>query len=262
MTKRALTHALVRQVGPSLSECALTHLPRLPIDPTLATEQHQAYVNTLRNAGLDVTVLPPEPSLADSVFVEDMAVILDECIIAGRASSLGRREEHAHIAAALNAIREVQSIEPPGTLEGGDVLVLGKTIFAGISSRTNDEGVRQLERLVSRHGYRVMRVGVHGCLHLKTAITCVAPGVLVANPQWIDLLPFAPYEILTVPDQEPWGANTLLINAALMVAKSASQTAELLRDRGFNVSVVDVSELQKAEAGLTCLSLVYRNAAT
>jgi dimethylargininase len=138
------------------------------------------------------------------------------------------------------------------------MLMAGKTIFAGLSSRTNEAGVDQLEKVVLAEGYRVERVTVRGCLHLKTAVTSVSPGVFLANPAWIDLAPFQRHEIINVPDTEPWGANTVAINESMLVAESAPRTCDLLRDRNLNVVPVNISELQKAEAGLSCLSLLYR----
>ena len=258
MSEHAPTHALVRRVSPSLADCALTYLARRPIELERAVHQHQVYVSALERAGLHVTVLPAQPSLPDAAFVEDMAVILDEFIIAGRSGSTNRRKEADSLLPLLNGIRPVELILPPGILEGGDLLVVGKTIFAGLSSRTNEEGVRQLERMATPHGYRVAWIPVRGCLHLKTAITRVGQDIVLANPRWIDLLPFVEFEILNVPDSEPWGANTLLVNGTLLVTNSAPRTAELLESRGCQLSVVDISELQKAEAGLTCLSLLYR----
>lgn len=258
MTQPIFTHALVRQVSRSLADCELTHLPRRRIDPLLAAQQHQTYVDVLRATGINVTVLPEEPALPDAVFVEDLAVMLDELIVGCRPGCSSRQPEVGKIAPVLEAIGPVLRIEPPGTLDGGDVLAIDRTLFVGLSERTNREGARQLASIVTRHGYRVLPVPVRGCLHLKTAITLVAPCVVLANPQWVDLAPFADVEVLTVSAAEPWGANILGVNGVLFATASAARTTDLLRSRGLNVCPIEISEMQKAEAGLTCLSLLYR----
>jgi dimethylargininase len=148
----------------------------------------------------------------------------------------------------------------PGTLEGGDVLRVGKSLYVGLSSRTNQAGIRQLEDIVRRHGYRVIVVPLTGCLHLKTGVTSPAPELLIANSEWVDLSPFQGFEILNVPETEPWGANTLAINGRVLAADSSPYSADLLERKGLHVQRLGISELQKAEAGLTCLSVLYSNA--
>jgi dimethylargininase len=258
MTEPIFSHAFVRQVSRSLANCELTHLPRQPFDLALATQQHQAYADTLRATGINVTVFPEEPELPDAAFVEDMAVMLDELIVICRPGRISRQPEIERILPALAKVRQLSRIESPGTLDGGDVLTIGKTLFVGRSERTNGEGLRQLEAIVSRLGYGVVPVTINGCLHLKTALTPIALRVVLANPQWVDLAPFGDFEVLTVPTSEPWGANTLWLNGVLLTTASAPRTTELLRSRGLNTRAVEISELQKAEAGLTCLSLLYR----
>lgn len=254
-----LTRALTRTISRSLERCELVHLARRPMDMQLAVQQHLNYLEALRSDGMEVTVLPEEPELADAAFVEDTAVILDELAVVCRPGCPSRRPEAASIADALQKFRELAWLEPPGTLEGGDVLVLGKKIWAGLSTRTNREGVRQLEDFAKPHGYKVIPVAVRHCLHLKTAVTPVAASAVVANPQWVDLELFADLDVLTVPSEEPWGANTLSTKTVVWVPNSCPATAGLLRARGLSIRTLDISELQKAEAGLTCLSLLYRD---
>jgi len=257
-TEPIFTHAFVRHVSRSLANCELTHLPRQPFRLALAAQQHQAYVDALRATGINVTVLPEEPELPDAVFVEDMAVMLDELIVVCRPGRVSRQPEIERILPALANVRQLSRIAAPGTLDGGDVLMIGTTLFVGLSERTNGKGLRQLESIVLRHGYRVVPVTIDGCLHLKTALTQVAPHVILANPHWVDPVTFADLDVLPVPTSEPWGANTLWINGVLLTTASAPRTTELLRSRGLNARPLEISELEKAEAGLTCLSLLYR----
>jgi dimethylargininase len=256
MTRSSLTQAIVRRVSRSLAACQLRHLPRQAIDLRRAEAQHASYVRALEAAGATVTVLPELPDLPDATFVEDPAVVLDEVAVRCRPGHATREAEAAAIAPEIARLRPVVAIEAPATLEGGDVLRRGRTLFVGESSRTNPAGIEQLRARVGPLGYRVVPVRVTGCLHLKTAATFPAPGLLLANPDWMDLEPFAEVEILRVPPAEPWGANTLPVNGCVLVAASAPQTAALLAARGLDVRPVDISELQKAEAGLTCLSIL------
>lgn len=251
------TRALVRKVSRSLDACELAYLPRQAFDLSRATRQHEGYVRALESAGVKVTVLPEEPGLADSAFVEDPLLVLDELAILCRLGVASRGRETEMIAPEIARLRPVVKIEAPGTLEGGDVLRIGKTLFTGLSRRTNRAGLEQLRRIVEPLGYGVVEVAVKGCLHLKTAAASPGQGLLVVNPSWLDLSPFRHLEILAVPPSEPWGANTLPVNDRVLVAASAPQTAGLLRARGLDVHSVDVSELQKAEAGLTCLSVIF-----
>ena len=162
--------AITRAIGSALNDCELTFQPREPIDLTEAVLQHSAYCDALRQAGIAVEVLPAVEHLPDAVFVEDTAVVLDELAVIARPGSMRRREEVATVAAALKRHRTLAYIEEPGTLDGGDILTIGRRLFVGLSSRTNEAGYDQLSRVVEFHGYRVVPVRVDGCLHLKTAL--------------------------------------------------------------------------------------------
>lgn len=257
MGATGIMHGIVRKISRSLESCELLHVPRQKFDLGLAGRQHAAYVAALEAAGVRVTVLPEEPGLPDSTFVEDPVIVLDEVAVICRLGAASREPEAGKIARHIAGIREIHRIVHPGTIEGGDVLRIGKTLFTGLSSRTNGEGIRQLGQVVSRFGYRVVVVKVNGCLHLKTGVTLPAEGLLVANTGWIDPAPFQGFGILRVPDSEPWGANTLAVNGTVLAAASSPRTADLLESKGMHVRRLDISELQKAEAGLTCLSVLY-----
>jgi dimethylargininase len=255
-----ITNAFVRKISRSLGECELLHVPRQEFNLEQAARQHAAYVRTLEAAGLVVNVLPEEPELPDSAFVEDPVVVLDEIAVICRLGTANRAPETESIEREVFRIRPIHRIVDPGTLEGGDVLRVGKSLYVGWSSRTNQEGIRQLEGIVRRHGYHVIVVPLTGCLHLKTGATSPAPGLLIANTDWVDLSPFQGFEILKAPVTEPWGANTLAINDRVLAAESSPHSADLLERKGLRVQRLDISELQKAEAGLTCLSVLYSNA--
>ena len=250
--------ALTRSVPPSIVQCELTHLERAPIDPERAAAQHAEYEEALRRMGCRVERLAETPELPDSVFVEDTAIVLDEVAVVTRPGAPSRRAEIATAAAALQAYRPVAAIAAPATVDGGDVLVVGRRMFVGLSARTNGEGVRQLSAIVSPFGYSVQPVPIDGCLHLKSAVTQVGPEVLLCNPAWVDPGTFAGLNAIPVPGEEPFAANVLRIGSSVLCPAAHAKTAAELTRRGFDVYSVDVSELAKAEGGITCCSLLVR----
>ena len=248
--------ALTRAVPQSLERCELTHLARRPIDVALAVSQHAAYEDALRAAGCTVVRIPPEPDRPDSVFVEDTAVVLDEVAVITRPGAPSRRGETASTAAALGAYRRLVTIEAPGTLDGGDVLRIGRRLFAGRSARTNEAGIAQLAAFLAPFGYRVEGLALTGCLHLKSAVTAIDAETIVLNPAWVDASRLGAQRAIEVDLAEPLAANILAIGRSVLVNASAPRTAERIRAAGFEVVPVDQSELAKAESGLTCCSLI------
>ncbi|HEV8611362.1 MAG TPA: arginine deiminase family protein [Thermoanaerobaculia bacterium] len=251
------THAITRAVGAALPDCALTFVDRAPIDLAKAHAQHAAYRESLRRAGAIVEVLPADDGLADSVFVEDTAVVLDEAAVVTRPGAPLRQREAPAITAALSAYRKLLPIVRPATLEGGDVLRLDRDFFVGISSRTNEEGLSQFASIVGAFGYRATPIEVKGCLHLKTAVTALDAETLLVNPSWIDAAALPRVRKLVVPPDEPFGANALVVNGVVHLSARWKRTRELVEESGFSVTSLDVSEFEKAEAGLTCLSLIF-----
>jgi dimethylargininase len=248
--------ALTRAVPPSIVRCELTHLEREAIDLARATEQHRRYEEALGELGCTVQRLPPAPELPDSVFVEDTAVVLPELAVIARPGAEPRRTEVALVAEALRPYRRPAFIEAPGTLDGGDVLHLGSRIWVGLSERTNSDGHRQLERMVSGLGYEVRSVAVGGCLHLKTAVTQVGGRTVLLNPAWIDAAAFDGLDHVEVHPEEPFAANALRVGEVLLYPAAFPRTRERLEERGFTVRTVEADELAKAEAGLTCCSVL------
>lgn len=248
--------AIVRSPSPALAQCELTFLERQPIDFARAEQQHRDYVAALASLGVEVTILPPESELPDAVFVEDTAVVLDECAVITRPGIESRRLETSSIVAALARVRPLVTISFPGTLEGGDVLRIGRTIFVGRTARTNDEGIRQLRVAVEPHGYEVVPVTTTGCLHLKSAVSYAGMETVVLNPDWVDVDLFGSWQCVPVAPEEPYGANVLAVGAVVHTAASAPHTRRKLDALGFETRVLDTSEFEKAEAALTCLSLL------
>ncbi len=249
--------ALTRPVSPRLADCELTHLRREPIDVGRARAQHRAYEECLRALGCDVRALPAAPDHADSVFVEDTAVVFDELAVVTRPGAVSRRAEVEAVAHALAAFRPQRAIAAPGTVDGGDVLVVGRAVFVGRSTRTNAEGVAQLARIVEPHGYSVQALDVTSCLHLKSAATAVAPGTVLLNPDWVDARAFRAFERIDVDPAEPLGANALDVAGTVVYAAAFPRTRERLERQGRAVRAIDMSELAKAEGAVTCCSLVF-----
>lgn len=248
--------ALTRPISASLAQCELTYLSRQPIDLDLARGQHARYQQALRDLGCRVQSLPEAPELPDAVFVEDLAVVLDDLAILTRPGAASRRPELESVETALQRHRSIMRIASPGTLEGGDVLRLGHSIYVGLSGRTNAEGVRQFQSLVAPHGCRVEAVPVRGCLHLKSAVTELAPGLLLVNPEWVDPAMFGGHRAVTVARDEPHAANALCIGSRVIFPAAFPGTLAVIEGQGIAVRVVDVSEIQKAEGGVTCCCLL------
>jgi dimethylargininase len=249
--------AITRKVSAGISACELTHLERRTIDLERARAQHHAYDEALARAGCRVESLPALDELPDSVFVEDVAIVLDEIAIVTRPGAESRRPETAHIAPVLANYRRVTFIQAPGTLDGGDVLRLGRRIFVGRSGRSDESGIEQLRAVALPYGYTVTAVPVIGCLHLKSALTEVAPGVVLVNPAWVDARAFGDVRVIEIDPDEPYAANGLLVGGRLIYPTSFPRTGNRLEDAGIGIEAVDVSELQKAEGAVTCCSLVF-----
>jgi dimethylargininase len=251
-------NALANRPSPALAAAELTFLERDPIDVATALRQHDAYVATLRAAGLDVEVLDVNRECPDSVFVEDVAVILDEVALMTTMGTPSRRAEVAGMRAAIARYRDVVDMHLPATLEGGDVLRVGRRLFVGLSTRTNQAGVEALRAVAGPYGYEVVPVTVPGALHLKTGITALDDETCLVNREWVDGAPFAGFRLVDVAAGEPFGANVLRLDDQLIMNAAHPRTAAAVRALGYQVSTVDISEFGKAEAGLTCMSLLLR----
>ena len=249
--------AITRAVSRSIVNCELTHLERVPIDLENARCQHHAYEEALRSLGVQVLLLAEEPDLPDSVFVEDTAIVLDECALLTLPGAASRRLEVESIAAALAPYRTLQRVEPPGTLDGGDVLVVGKDIWVGLTSRSNAAAIEQMQEFLQPHGYQVHGVQVSGCLHLKSAVTQAATDTLLINPAWVRRDDFPGLKFIEIHPSEPSAANILMVGEATVFQPSYPRTLERLESAGIRPVLVDASELAKAEGALTCCSLIF-----
>ena len=249
--------AVVRVPSRRLNECELSFLDREPIDVPRAIAQHREYQAVLRAAGARVVELPPLDELPDATFVEDTAIVVDECAVLAPMGAVSRRPESDAMATALAAHRPVDRLTPPATLDGGDVLRLGRTIYVGQTLRTNAAAVAQLRDLLHPLRYAVLAIPITRCLHLKSACARLDDTTVLVNPDWIDASVFGETVVVPVAPTEPWGANAVRVADTVIFPASAPGTRAIVARRGLATTAVDVSELQKAEAGVTCLSLVF-----
>ena len=248
--------ALTRDISPAIAQCELTYLSRVPIDLERARAQHERYERALEALGCDVHRLPAGPEMPDAVFIEDIAIVVDGLGIITRPGASSRRVEREAVARALSSYRQLAHVRAPGTIDGGDVLVVGQSIFVGLSSRTNLAATEQLRTLVAPFGYPVRPVRVSGCLHLKSAVTAASDDVLVMNRAWAPVDAFTGFDIVDVHPDEPYGANVVRVGPRLVYPAAFPRTRERLEARGLDVTCVDVSEFAKAEGAVTCCSLI------
>lgn len=254
--------AITREVTPAIARAELTHLARAPIDIATARAQHADYERALASLGCSVRRLPAGDDMADGVFVEDTAVVFDEIAIIARPGAESRRAETADVEEALKHHRLLGHIEAPGTLDGGDVLAVGRSVFVGSTSRTNAAGIEQLRRLLEYFGYSLRTVPVRGCLHLKAAVTAVADETLLMNREWVPADEFGGLDIVDVHPDEPRAANVVRVNSRLLCAAAFPRTRERLERRGHAVTSVEMSEIAKAEGAVTCCSLLFNSQTT
>lgn len=248
--------AITRDVSPRFNECEITHIERSPIDVHIARAQHHTYVQALKELGCAVLELPAEDDLPDSVFVEDTAVILRDVAILTRPGADSRKPETDSIASALAPYREIVRIQPPATVDGGDVLVLGKKIYVGMSSRSSLDAVTQMNNLLGKYGYETQGVELRDCLHLKSAVTRVDDETLLINRKWVDIENFEGRKLIDIDPSEPFAANCLPINNSIIYPTAFPKTTSRLEASGYQVQPVNVDELAKAEGAVTCCSLI------
>ena len=250
--------AITRGVSATINGCELTHVPRTAIDVERAREQHAAYESCLAALGCELRRIKADDRYPDSVFIEDTAIVLDELAVIARPGAESRRGELDAVAAILGEYRTLARIEAPATIDGGDVLQLDDVLYAGRTPRTTDEGIAQLRDLIAPCGYRVIAVDVHGCLHLKSAVTRVGADALLMNRRWVSPSIFDGWRIIDVDDAEPSAANALRIGESVIFPKELTRTRRKLEAEGIEVIAVPAGELAKAEGGVTCCSLIVK----
>ncbi|MCD8545394.1 MAG: arginine deiminase family protein [Sulfurospirillum cavolei] len=250
-------YAITHLPSPKLQNCELTFLQSEPIDMLKATAQHAAYCAMLERCGATVVVLDENQDCPDSVFVEDPVIVFDEIAVLTSMGVASRRKESEAMARVFAKYRTVKRIELPAKIEGGDVLKVGKKIFVGLSPRTNKEGIQALEAIIKPYGYSVIPVNVTGCLHLKTGCTALDEKTVLINAAWVDANAFEGFTQITVPKDEPFGANVLKMGDVLCMNEAFPKSIALVKSLDYNVDSCNITEFVKAEAGLTCMSVPF-----
>jgi dimethylargininase len=227
------------------------------VDYELALRQHAGYRAALERCGAEIVILDVNRTMPDCVFVEDTAIVLREVAVMMSPGAESRRAEPAGIEPALRPYREIKRIKRPATIDGGDVVVAGRSVYVGESQRTNADGILALRETLAPFGYSVTGVPVHGCLHLKTACSALPDGRFLVNADWIDVSPLPRARLVSVPSDEPWAGDVLVIGNDIIFADTFPQTGQMLGSFGYRTLPVTVSEFAKVEGGVTCLSLVF-----
>ena len=249
-------HAILRLPGQNFAQGLTTSELGAPALSRML-EQHAAYAATLRRLGLETLVLPPLEEFPDGYFVEDTAVVFPEVAVIAHPGAMARRGEETSMAMTLQAFRPLARIEPPATLDGGDILVAGNEVFVGLSGRTNTAGAAQLAAFLAPLGYNCQTVSVGTGLHLKSGAALIGPGQLLLTRAFAADPAFRSYERLILPEEEEYAGNVLLINGSLLMPAGFPQTRALLQTTGLPVIELDVSEARKMDGGLSCMSLRF-----
>ncbi len=250
------THAITRLPGENFAQ-GISTSPLGKPDYALMLQQHEQYVELLRALGLQVSVLAPLPAYPDAYFVEDVAVVIPETAVITRPGAAARRGEERHIEVELSRRRPIKRITAPGALDGGDVLQAGRAFFIGISERTNRAGAQQLGDLLAVHGYTWTAVSVAAGLHLKSSINYIGRNTMLVTPDFAEHPALWGYEKIVLDAAEAPAANTLLINNQLIMPQGFPKTRQQLLGLGLPIHELDVSEAQKMDGGLTCMSLRF-----
>ena len=252
------TSAIVRTPAKSIVE-GLTESKALGApNYEQAIIQHQSYIDSLKMCGLDVTVLEPCEEYPDSTFLEDVALITPSCAIITRPGAYSRRGEVKEIESVLrNRFNNVKAIEAPGTLEGGDVMMVGNHYYIGLSNRTNLEGAKQIIEILNKYGMSGSTISLNKMLHLKTGLSFLENNNLIICGEFINDSRFDQYNSIEIPENESYAANCIWVNEFVIIPLGYPITKEKIRNAGYTVLETDVSEFQKLDGGLSCLSLRY-----
>lgn len=248
--------AIVRGVPDSYSRCERPPSLCDPIDVHLARKQHRAYCEALARLGLEVIDIPPDETFPDCCFVEDAAVIAGPTAIITRMGAASRRGEEVRVREVLETRMTVREVRPPATVDGGDVLVIGRNIYVGVGGRTNEAAVQEVAALVDP-GYRVLAMPFEGVLHLKSACTYVGGGYMLIRPGHFDPGVLGEYGFIEVTEEEAYAANCLSVNGSVLISSGYPQVKRAIQAKGFETLELEMSEFRKGQGSLTCLSKVF-----
>jgi dimethylargininase len=250
------TRAITRKPGPNFSQ-GITTSDLGPTNYEMMIRQHEAYVETLLSLGLDVIQLKELTDFPDCYFVEDMSVVTPDVAIITNPGSKSRRGEENSIEQALAKYRKTIRVHPPGTVDGGDVLMVEKHVYIGLSQRTNKNGAEQLGKILEECGYTWSTIAVLGGLHLKSGVNYLYDNYLILTEAFACLDIFNRFQKIIVPEKETHAANTLFINHCVIMPKGCPMTRNRLQNLGIRIIELNVSEAQKMDGGLTCMSIRF-----
>ena len=225
-----------------------------------ALAQHEKYIEALKKCGVEVTVLEADEGYPDSCFVEDPALITRKCAIITNPGAASRNGEKDEIIGAVRKFfpeDKIEYIKDPGTLEGGDVMMVGDTFYVGLSARTNAEGIRQLGEILNKYGLECVQVPLEKVLHLKTGVNYLENNNMLVSGEFIDKPEFAKYNKIVIPEEEAYAANCIWVNGTVIVPEGYPAVLKAVQDAGYETLVVDTSEFRKIDGGLSCLSLRF-----
>ena len=252
------TNAIVRTPGRSivegLSDSKTLGLPNYE----QAIIQHQSYIDVLTKCGLDVLVLEPCEEYPDSTFVEDVALITPNCVIINRPGAPSRRGEVHEIEFVLKQkFKNIEAIEAPGTIEGGDIMMVGDHYYIGLSERTNLEGAKQIIQILTKYGMSGSTISLKKVLHLKTGLSYLEENNLVVCGEFVNDSSLGQYNPIEIPEKESYAANCIWVNESVIIPLGYPTTNQRIKNAGYPVIETDVTEFQKLDGGLSCLSLRY-----
>jgi dimethylargininase len=251
------THAIARKPGPNFAQGLTTAANEEAPDFNRLFDQHQKYISTLSSIGLEVILLDALPDHPDAYFVEDTAVVTSNVAVITNPGADARKGEEETIAPVLEKYRKIEKIQPPGTVDGGDVLQVNQHFFIGLSERTNQEGADQLGQILNRYGYTHATVAVGEGLHFKSSVNYVGKNTLLVTEDFATSDQLAGYDILVTDQDESYAANTLFINDHLLAPRGYPNTLKKLEVLGYKILELDTSEVRKMDGGLTCMSLRF-----
>ena len=251
------THAIARKPGPNFAQGITTAVNEESPKYETLVNQHKEYISTLKSIGLEVILLNALPDHPDAYFVEDTAVVATDVAVITNPGADARKGEEETIAPVLAQYRKTEKIRPPGTVDGGDILQVGKHFFIGVSERTNHEGAGQLSHILKRYGYTCTIVAVGEGLHFKSSVNYVGQNTLLVTEDFSENAQFEGYDTIVVDSIESYAANTLFINDHLLVPRGYPDTRKKLEMLNFKIIELDTSEVRKMDGGLTCMSLRF-----
>lgn len=249
--------AIVRAIPNTYQDCVTIAPDKPVINVELAKQQHAAYCKTLEQLDLKLIRIEADDALPDCCFTEDTAIVFGDVAIITNPGTISRIAETAEMEKVLTPLKNIHHLSSPATIDGGDVLKIDQKIFIGISSRTNEEAIKQVATILHSKGYDVIGVKIRDTLHLKSVCTNVGKGCILLAEGHLDKKIFSEYDIIIVPEEESYAANCLVVNGKVLLPKGFPKTKSLVEAKGFSVIEMDMTEIEKADGALTCLSIIF-----